>query len=493
MIPVLYKNSRELGDVNYPNRLDAMGQGILTDCISCTVTEATDGQYEAQIAYPIDGRLYDKIQNGSIIGCDSDSARRLQPFIVYRRELNLDGTVTFYAHHVSYALNNVVFPSTASVTMAMLCAGSYSSLGLLHDAAIGRSDLIDDVYDGGNFSYTIDGTVEFAQPINIETPTTVRDIIKLIIEQTGCEVEYDRFEVIFHERRGSDNGVTVRYGGNLTDARQEYDTSGAYNGVVPYWVNSSDKTVFPSGSSQFLVEELISDSYRFPGQYKRRLVPLDLSDQFETQPTTVQLRTAANAHLEQAKPWVPFNSLTINFVPFEQDAEQAQATAAVQNARLYDTVRVVVPPMDADVTVRVIKTVYNVLLDRYDSLEVGQPQVTLSDVYGTVSASGKVSASAATVSDSLKVLSFQVFSGASIASQGVKTGTYTISASELDSNWTPVAIAGFNTDTRYASVYDVRMAAADPRTVRYGVYNVRTAASITCAMRVYVLCVRTSL
>lgn len=529
MIPILYKNkdvyniSKEyidpygdnvdpsdvIDDVVQPS-FNTGGEGRLDECISCTVTTTGD-TFDLQIEYPINGRMYSEIINGSIIVCDADALRKPQPFVVYRRELNLGNTVTFYAHHISYVLSNQILPPSTYTSFLGL------RTAIEERVVRGTTDKAD-IY-AIHFVCELDGLDALpsgVDSVTINHPASVREVLGEFITATGCELEYDRFGIIIHAVRGEDHGVMIRYGVNLTSARQDYDTDETYNGVVPYWTDPETGAPFPASDNLFYVEV---ESARYPGDYLRRLRPLDMSGDFDSQPTTAQLQAAAQEHLTTKKPWNPSDNLTVSFIPWDKNAEGADILASLQDVRLYDTVRVVIPTMGTDVTRRVVKTTYNVLLDRYDSMEIGDKAAVLSDVYATtndINTEGNASGGgfdpsqyikngttnpvtlggnvAITGTDALlKVISFQVFSGETIASQGVKTGTYTISASDLDNHWTPVAIAGFNTDTRYADVYDIRLLADNPRTVRYGVYNVRTSASITCAMRVYVLCMRTSL
>lgn len=493
MIPLVFANTRK----SSLEVADSQGLGPLSDCISCTVTQSVDGQDEAQIVYPINGANYDLLQPGYLISVSREPDRPRQYYVIYRKTLGLDGTATLYAQHLSYRLRFMV-----------VCSGRNSLDGLTLYFMTGQTINPDDVYGRGSVALVFDGVTPPSW-FTFATPTTLIDAVAMIIEQTGSVVEYDNFSVIFHASRGEDNGVTVRYGGNLTDAQQEYDTGDGYNAVVPFWVNPSTGAVFPAGEDEFVVsQDLPSGQSRFPGQYLQKIAPLDLSDEFETQPSTSDLTSAAQAWLANNKPWEPFNSMTINFVPFDPDANANQAAA--QNLRLYDYVRVVISPTDTDVTARVVKTVYNVLLDRYDSIEVGQLQTTLSDVYGRGSGgssgsgggSGGVetfdepvqfnSSVAISAGKLLKSVLIEMVSATSIAAGGYLYGTYTIAQSEIGAGWTPIAIAGHIVNNRYVSVYNLRVRTDNPMQVTHGLYNTSTAARST-TLTVNVLCIRTSL
>ena len=493
MIPVLFDNTKDLSSVNNSAVMYALGRGALTECISCTVTQSIDGQDEAQIVYPISGRLYDQLVLGCVVGLYREPGQDIQLYVVYKINLGLDGTATLLAYHVSYAIK-----------YAPVRSGSWSFAGLQTEvrAAIlpGQIQSADDVYQHNNFTLTLDG-VTWPSGFSIATPASLNTVISMVIEQTGCVMEYDNFSVIFHASRGEDNGVTVRYGGNLTDAQQEYDTGDGFNAVLPYWVNSSSGAVYPASMDQFIVSQALPDGQsRFPGQYLQKIMPLDLSSAFETQPTTSELTDAAEAWLEDNAPWEPFNSMTINFVPFDPDANANQAAA--QNLRLYDYVRVVISPTDTDVTARVVKTVYNVLLDRYDSVEIGQPQITLSDVYGH--SGGTSGGGVAETFDNPvqfnndvavaagKLLKVVTATGSVSLSTSTRGGAVIVSV-DAGTGWTPLGIVGWN-NSNVGTVFSRMYYAPDSNTARgYAYYLGTSSSAVSITITLYVLCVRTSL
>ena len=57
------------------------------------------------------------------------------------------------------------------------------------------------------------------------------------------EYEWDNWVVKLYVNRGNDNGVSIRYGVNLTDLTHDIDTSGVYTAVVPFWKSSEGDIV----------------------------------------------------------------------------------------------------------------------------------------------------------------------------------------------------------------------------------------------------------
>ena len=125
MIPVLYP----------PNTTDfsSFGLGVLTDTISCEVTEERNGVFECLLKYPVSGQHYGLITKECIIKAKPNDTAADQAFRIYRITKPLNGIVTIYGQHISYDLANVpVLPfSTESrspqLILAQLLAGDTRS------------------------------------------------------------------------------------------------------------------------------------------------------------------------------------------------------------------------------------------------------------------------------------------------------------------------------------------------------------------------------
>lgn len=378
MIPILYDDS----ELNF----DSNGIGRLSDCITCTVTEERNGIFECEFTYPISGVRYLDIEEGQIIYCPHDESRVPQAFIIYGRTAPIDGVVTFYAHHISYKLNNtVVLPFKATSIQNAL------------------SQLPGKCLPNQNFTYWTDKTT--TGPYVIDTPRAVRGMLGgeegslLDVYGTG-EYEWDMFTVKLHLHRGTDSGVEIRYGKNLIDITNEIDGGETYNAVVPFWrgedVSGNDTLLtLPEGvvvySGAAVRETYLTDHelnvirtetdepIEVPYQ-SIVAIPLDLSESFETKPTIAQLRQTAATVLAGSAGWEPKQSIEVDFVQLYQ-TEEYKDFEQLQTCRLCDTVSVYYPDLGVEaVKKKVVKTVYNVLLDRYDALELGELQRSFSAV-----------------------------------------------------------------------------------------------------------------
>lgn len=374
MIPILYDRAE--------TRFITNGVGRLSDVIKCTVTEERNGVYELEFVYPITGVRYDDIQEGCVVMCTHDDTGDMQPFDIYGRSAPIDGLVTFYAHHISYRLADVVTaPFTASGIGAALDGLKRNSINV------------------NEFQFWTDKST--AGTFTVERPDYIRGLLggqegSILDVFGGGEYEFDRYNVRLYQNRGTDSGVEIRYGKNLIDITHEIDTSGSYNAVVPFWMDPDtgeavmlpEKAVIYSGATILTTNltddllQIIRTDTNAPIEVNYQIVdarPLDLSDQFEEQPTEAQMRAAAEAYLTSGKGWMPAENITVDFVALWQTDEYAYI-APLQRVRLCDTVNVYYPQLGVSaVKIKVIKTVYNVLLDRYDEIELGEPSATLAE------------------------------------------------------------------------------------------------------------------
>lgn len=372
MIPILFDSKATQFDTN--------GLGRLIDCISCEVTEERNGVYECEFVYPIDGRNYDKITLERIIAVTHDDTQTLQPFVIYKKSVPINGQVTFNAHHISYRLANVVLePYTAGS-----CA---EALSLMPAHSINDNP----------FSFYTDKqtTANFKLAVPRRCKEILGGVEGSILDTFGTgEYEFDGFNVNLWQNRGSVTGVEIRYGKNLSDITDETDASGKCNAVIPFWQSSAGDVVVTLPELAVYADDApiiskdwtddanntITDENETPIDFRYVALepePLDLSQNFESEPTIAQLRSAAKKYLADNRTWAPARNIELDFVQLWQTEEYARF-AALERVKLCDTVRVICPDGE-DVRIKVVKTVYDVLLDRYSEMELGEPRTTFAE------------------------------------------------------------------------------------------------------------------
>lgn len=358
------------------------GLGRLADCVSCVVTEERNGIYECEFKYPVTGPMYSAIHEGGVIGVIHDDHHDVQPFDIYARSAPIDGLVTFYAHHISYRLRNVILkPFTATS-----CADALAQFET-------------QTYNPNPFTFWTDKAVN-GRYVN-DVPAAVRGRLAgqagSILDVYGKgEYQYDKWAVRLYTNRGADNGVAIRYGVNLTDITQEVDQSEIYSAVAPYWKDEESGRVVTLPEGYVVSENVPVQLYPWTTDTGDVMtnedgeilefavpqiipVPLDLSDRFDEQPTVEQLRQAAKNHLASSTAYLPSENLTVSFVDLAHTEEYA-GVAALQRVSLCDRVSVYCGPIGVEAaSMQVIRVVYNVLAERYDEIELGSPRRSYAD------------------------------------------------------------------------------------------------------------------
>lgn len=346
MIPILYSPTT--------TSFTTGGIGKLIDAGSCIVTEERNGSYELEMTYPITGHLYDEIKQRSIIFAKPSPAQSEQPFRVYRITKPLNKVVTIYAAHISYDLSGIpVTNFTSQSVQAALTALTTSSV------------------ISNPFTFWSDKTNSGV--MEIETPTPCRTILSNILDVYGGEYEFDKYTVKLHSQRGFDNGVSIKYGKNLTDLEQDENCSNVYTGVLPYWTGN---------------ETTVSGSVvNAPGTYDfTRILPVDFTSDFEEQPSTTQLDNAATNYISANNIGIPEVNLTVSFVHLNQ-TEEYKNLGIFERVELGDTIKVEFAAMGVSSTARCVKTVYNTLLERYDNVELGEVKKGLADTISSQTSS----------------------------------------------------------------------------------------------------------
>ncbi len=346
MIPILYSPTT--------TSFTTGGIGKLIDAGSCIVTEERNGSYELEMTYPITGHLYDEIKQRSIIFAKPSPAQSEQPFRVYRITKPLNKVVTIYAAHISYDLSGIPVKNfTSQSVQAALTALTTSSV------------------ISNPFTFWSDKTNSGV--MEIETPTPCRTILSNILDVYGGEYEFDKYTVKLHSLRGFDNGVSIKYGKNLTDLEQDENCSNVYTGVLPYWTGN---------------ETTVSGSVvNAPGTYDfTRILPVDFTSDFEEQPSTTQLDNAATNYISANNIGIPEVNLTVSFVHLNQ-TEEYKNLGIFERVELGDTIKVEFAAMGVSSTARCVKTVYNTLLERYDNVELGEVKKGLADTISSQTSS----------------------------------------------------------------------------------------------------------
>jgi phage minor structural protein len=350
-----------VGSLNYPilysateTEFDHNGLGILGDCVSCKVTEEANGAFELAMEYPADGIHFENITDRAIIKAKPDQFRDPQLFRIYSINKPMSSVVKVLAQHISYDLSGIpVRPFSANNVLLAL-------QGLKSNAVVDCPfEFYTDKITSADFS--------------VDVPSSIRSMLGgsagSILSVYGGEYEFDNYTVKLHNNRGMNRGVSIRYGKNLTNIKQDQNCANVVTGIYPYWASAEN------GELVELPEKIINA----PGEYNFvKIKTVDFSTAFENKPTVDQLREVAEEYVENNEIGVPVVSMTISFTQLAQ-YDEYKHLKLLERVSLFDTVNVEFPALKVSATAKAVKVVYDVLANRVLSVTLGSVRPNIAD------------------------------------------------------------------------------------------------------------------
>lgn len=335
----------------FENNISASNQRLiayLPDCISCTVTEERNSVFECYMTYPVNGNCFNEIQRERVLLVKANHSMEEQFFRIYRITKPLNGIVSVYAQHISYDLSNIpVMPF------------SYKNTSI--------TTILDKLFENSGFTYQTN--YSSAKKFTVTEPKSIRACLGgedgSILSAWHGEFTFDNFTVKFQTARGTNRGVSIEYGKNLTDIEHDVDNSEAYTHLLPYAIN--DNTVIT------LDEKTLAISDTEFSRIKTFIV--DLSEQFDddVEITKANLKTVAQRYISENLVGTAIPSITVSFEPFTSEGN------LLDRVDLCDTVTVRYPVYNIEGTAKVTSTIYNTLLERYESITLGELKSSMAD------------------------------------------------------------------------------------------------------------------
>lgn len=348
MKPILYEHDETEFTSNGIGRLNPT---------RCLVTEERNGQFELEMDISIEDKHYADIQEGQILYAPHDETKLRQPFEIYMVSRPMGGVVTVSAHHISYRTAKItVLPCEAISAPAALTA-------LKTNSAVSHP-----------FVFNTD--LRTVASFKVDKPETLRSRLGgtegSILDVYGGEYEWDKFKIYLRSARGTETDVILRYGKNITSLKKTTDSSKIWTGIVPYW-SGIDSATGTEGlvmlPEKYVLTEDNDDSM---------LIPLDMTSYFSQKPTEAELRARAQTYVRNNAPSAIPTSIDVSFVQLWQTQEYA-SVAPMERLRLCDTLTIKHDKLGVSNKAKVVKTVYDVLLERYDSMTVGTVLPSMGD------------------------------------------------------------------------------------------------------------------
>ncbi len=208
-----------------------LGLGVLRDVISCEVTEELNGIFEVSVDYPISGNHYSDIGENKIMLIKANPYDDGQPFRIYKMTKPIDGVVNILAQHISYDMSGYTVEPFEGTDLE-------DTLSKIQNGTIIPAPF---TLIRGQDKNNVQTEFKIEQPYSQRALLAGSD--ETILNVYKGEFEFDRFNVILHNHRGSDRGVRIRYGKNMTSGEQELNFEKTYTAVYPYYASHVSETI----------------------------------------------------------------------------------------------------------------------------------------------------------------------------------------------------------------------------------------------------------
>lgn len=347
MIPILYK----------PDAKTKIGW--LAEASDCQCTEERNGVFELEFQYPMLGRYAADLVIDRYVKAKPNASAANQFFHIRKVSKPINGMFTVSCEHISYALSGYPVPTVsasgnAQVAINAILTTAKNQLGKDTGFSVATTDI------------TLSSSIALT---NVSARAALGGVSGSVLDVYGGEYEFDNHTIKLHKARGKDRGVRIAYGRNMTELKCDIDMDSAYTGIYGYVKNDnvdlhSYKAV--TNSSGINAKTLIRDfSSDFSGGNSKI--------------TQSGLDSAVAAYAAANDINSPTVSMTVSFVDLSQSPEYA-SFSALESVSLCDTVQIYHKDLNINIKAKVIKTVYDVLRERYTSIDLGSPRANFADV-----------------------------------------------------------------------------------------------------------------
>lgn len=372
MRPILYEQNERVFDTN--------GMGILHDAISAEVTEVRNSEFELELKYPVGGEWAKALTQNRYILVKPNDYDEPHAFRIYEVEKEVDSNqITVKAVTKTDELSgNIIKPlSIKSATPS----GAWEQL---------KRVAVDPI------EYNFISDIQTAK----DTKMDIRNVLNAIageegsfIDTWGGEIKRTNNTIYLYSKRGKDHVTTIRPRKNLKNVKVKSSMAGKFTRILPY------VTFTPEGegeAEQVIYGDIIKSPH-YDDYFVKRIVPLDLSSEFNDSgtpakegekkkaPTPAQVTAKAQSYFTSKNKDAdkPDLSVEVEMIPLQDSTEwDRRIIQALEKIQLCDTVDVYVPKIDCDVTVKVRKIVYDALRERIIKIEAsssGSGRASLAD------------------------------------------------------------------------------------------------------------------
>ncbi len=342
---------------------------VLNEAIKSDVTEVVNGEFALDLEYPLQDQkeLSKYLLRGNIITCPVMDTRDEQQFRI-RKADKTGRTVTIYAQA------KLIADLGSNYIKAMTITGKTrkEAIQMVLDAALERHSFI-----VGN----LDANANRNVTVNIQEGTVLSALIgskNSILSEYGGEFIIDNniFDIV--DSRGKNRNFKILYGKNIASIKETIDDADLATVLIPK-------------SGDYRLPEYVIESPKVANYEKKYFKEVELNlniwdgdgekgeNQITEEEAYTTMRETCNNMFISNKVDQPTFNYEIDLISLRK-AEEYKEYNIVEKVYLGDVVTVKHKILNLDLEGNVSKTIYNVLLDKYKSVEIGFNKQDITDI-----------------------------------------------------------------------------------------------------------------
>ena len=337
--------------------------GVISSLCEAFVEEERNGLFELSFIMLNTDSLFKYIKEENIVVANANDTLLNQKFRIYMTRKLMNNRVEVFARHISFDL-------------------MYDYIDNLSFENQSCEYALNQLFRNSNFSTHYRGYSDIvnAQNYNMSMANVLEAIggkkgSILDTFGTGAEILRDNENIHVLNKRGYDNEVIIEYKKNLTGFELEEDTTDLVTRILPYAKYNDEN------NGEIIIKADYVDSPLIANYSHPYIASIDYSDKFENDeiPTVSKLQELARKEYRDNKVDIPKQNFKVEFIPLSKCVGYEGLEDKIS---LCDTVTIVDTRYNINTQAKIIKTVFNVLKNRYESMELGEPRTSLGDIVG---------------------------------------------------------------------------------------------------------------
>ena len=383
MLPILYSDTATKTDFTSGN-----GLGFVKNCLSCTVSEELNGRYELEAEIMSNDRLARSIKPEAFMKALPNVTDDAQIFSIYETDEEKN-KIRIHAEHLRYRLSGNVFSEPYSAGTNMTPAQIWE-------------DIQDYLTSEQEFTFTSNITTAAKPTAAINAPIRLGDFLLgkdgSMLDTFRGEYKFDNYNVSFLTARGQTTGICLRCGAGIQGLEYTVLSDKMYTQIAPYArVPSKRGDIYDGEYFLWLAEPVSTGNIALKHD---RALSYDFTQDFismypdfsmtygESTPIPTNLSEARSKLLTVTNRYIRQNSAALLEPSLNVNITTNAMAEEIKKCSLGDIVMVYYEPMNTTLSAKITKTVYDVLAERYTTIELGNVRRGIDRYFPSVNAGG---------------------------------------------------------------------------------------------------------